>query len=414
MILHHRLRRAGAVLLASLGLGALSACDGEGLGTGSDREILLGGVFSLTGNWSSLGLTSQAAMELAVQDVNAFVGGDGPRFRASIEDSRLEAPRALEAVRTLHGRGARLVIGPQASSEVAAVKSFVDENGVLLVSQSSTAGSLAIAGDNVFRLTPADSLEGVAVAAIMRADSIRAVVPVWLNDAGNGGLQTATRAAFTARGGTVSAGVSYAASTTNFSATIAALRTQVEQAIATHGAGRVSVYLAGFDEVVGLITLAAADSALVSVRWYGSDGVANSGALLASPATVAFSERVGYPNPLFGLDDAAQGRAAPVIQRIRARTGIEPDAFALAVYDAVWIAAQAYLAGDDRPDVAALRARFATAADGHFGTTGWTSLNAAGDRAVADFDFWALRRVDGSPRWVRVARFDTSSGTLSR
>lgn len=403
------LRRAGVLALVAL---SLTACDDNGLG--SDREILLGGVFSLTGNWATLGVTSQAAMELAVQDVNAFVGGDGPRFRASIEDSRLEPETALEALETLRERGARIVIGPQSSAEAAAMKGFADENDLLLVSQSSTAGSLAIAGDNLLRLTPADSLEGVASAALMRADSIRAVVPVWLNDAGNGGLHLATRAAFAARGGTVAAGVSYAPGTTDFAATVAALRAQVQQAVAAHGEDRVAVYLSGFDEVVGLITLAAADPVLVSVRWYGSDGVANSGALQASATTVEFAERVGYPCPIFGMDDAAVGRAGPVIQRIRARAGQEPDAFALAVYDAVWIAAQAYLAGDDDPDVAALRARFVTAAESHFGTTGWTALNAAGDRAAADFDFFALRRVDGTARWVRVARFDTPTGTLSR
>jgi branched-chain amino acid transport system substrate-binding protein len=410
MIMQHprALLRAGSLVLAVL---LQASCDDATLG---DDEILIGGAFSLTGNWSSLGEASEAAMEIAIQDVNAFVGGDGPAFRGAIEDTELVPATALEAFQELHDRGARVVIGPQSSAEVAAVKSFVDENGVLLVSQSSTAGTLAIAGDNIFRLTPADSLEGVATAALMRADSINAIVPVWLNDAGNGGLHTATRAAFTARGGSVSSGVSYAANTTNFAATVATLRTQVQQAIAAHGASRVGVYLSGFDEVVGLIALAAADSTLVSVRWYGSDGVANSGALLNNATTVQFSERVGYASPLFGLDEAAVARYTPIAQRIRARTGEEPDAFALAVYDAVWITALAYLAGDDRPDIAALRQRFATAAGAHFGATGWTVLNAAGDRATADFDFWALRRVSGTARWVKVARYSTGSSTLTR
>jgi len=237
---------------------------------------------------------------------------------------------------------------------------------------------------------------------------------VWLNDAGNSGLHQATRTAFTARGGTVAGGVSYTAATTDFAATVATLKSQVQQAITAHGAGRVAVYLSGFDEVIGLIALAAADPTLVSVRWYGSDGVANSGALLANATTVEFSEQVGYASPLFGLDDAASARYAPIVQRIRARTGQEPDAFALAVYDAVWIVAQAYLAGDDFPSITALRQRFPAAAEAHFGTTGWTGLNAAGDRATADFDFWAIRRVDGTPQWVRVARYDSGNGTLTR
>ena len=37
---------------------------------GKNREVIIGGLFSLTGNWSTLGATSTAAMELATSDVN--------------------------------------------------------------------------------------------------------------------------------------------------------------------------------------------------------------------------------------------------------------------------------------------------------------------------------------------------------
>ena len=83
------------------------------------------------------------------------------RFVAAIEDSRLEPELALEQAKSLRDRGAQPLIGPQSSAEVAFLKPFVDENGLLLVSPSSTAGTLAIPGDNVFRFTPADSVEGV-------------------------------------------------------------------------------------------------------------------------------------------------------------------------------------------------------------------------------------------------------------
>ena len=57
---------------------------------------------------------------------------------------------------------------------------------------------------------------------------------------------------------------------------------------------------------------------------------------------------------------------------------------------------------------------FTTAAASHFGTTGWTALNAAGDRANADFDFWSMRRVDGTAKWVRTARYDSGTGMITR
>ena len=58
------------------------------------------------------------------------------------------------------------------------MKPYVDANPLLVASQSSTAGTLAVKDDRIFRFTPADSLEGVAITALMWADGIRAVVPV--------------------------------------------------------------------------------------------------------------------------------------------------------------------------------------------------------------------------------------------
>jgi branched-chain amino acid transport system substrate-binding protein len=406
-------RRALGVAAIALALAGTAACDDGG--TGSDRqEVTLGGIFSLTGNWSSLGITSKAALELAVEDANRYAAGRGITFTADIRDTKLDPALALMAVQSLRADGVQLIIGPQSSAELAAIRSYVDANPLIVVSQSSTAGSLAIAGDHIFRFTAADSLEGVASAALMWEDGVRAVVPVWRADAGNQGLHTAARAGFTARGGTVSTGVEYAATATSFAATVATLGTQVRAALATRPASQVGVYLAGFDEVAMLFEAAAADPVLASVRWYGADGIAQSGALLARPAAVAFAETVGFPSALFGLDFTAQQSWQPVATRIQQRAGSAPDAFALAVYDAARVAALAYLASPSDVAVDSLASRFVQAAGAYHGTTGWTALNAAGDRAFADFDFWAVRPSGANHAWTRVAGYETRSGTLSR
>jgi len=129
---------------------------------------------------------------------------------------------------------------------------------------------------------------------------------------------------------------------------------------------------------------------------------------------VAFAERVGFPSALFGLDFSAQQNWQPVATRIQQRAGSAPDAFALAVYDATWVAALAYLASPANVDVDSLETRFVQAAGTYHGTTGWTTLNAKGDRQYADFDFWAIRPVGATHAWTRVAGYETRSGTLSR
>jgi branched-chain amino acid transport system substrate-binding protein len=393
-------------------LGTAVACD-DTTSPGS-REVVLGGAFSITGNWSTLGVTSRAAMEIAIEDVNEHLAGTGLSFRADIQDTKLEPQTALSVLQGFQNRGVDIVIGPQSSAEVAAMKSLIDASGIILVSQSSTAGSLALA-DNIYRFTPSDTLEGVAIAAYMKSDGLNAIVPMNRADAGNIGLRNAARLEFTRLGGSVSAGVEYPATAANYTASVAALATQVQAAINTHGASKVGVYLAAFDEVVDVFNAAAQVPVLGTVKWYGSDGVALTTALPGNASAADFSVKVGYPNPIFGLDESARDNWSPLAAQIKSRAGgVEPDAFALAVYDIVWVAARAYMASGEDPSTAELREKFVASADSHFGATGWTVLNAVGDRKYADFDFWALQKSGNSFTWTRVAQYDTKLGILKR
>ena len=406
--------RAALTLLVALAV-AGSTC-GPSPAKPVGREVVIGGLFSLTGNWSTLGESARATMEIAVEDVNRYLEGNaaGIRFVSAIEDTRLDPGRALEQARSLQARGAQILIGPQSSGEIEHLKSFVEDAGLLLVSTSSTAAALAIPADNIFRFTPTDSLESVAITTLMWDDGVRAVVPVWRQDAGNAGLARATRANIVARGGTVYDGVPYAADNDRFEPLVAALSAQVRRAIDRHGAGSVGVYLAAFDEVVRLFAAAHADPVLSSVRWYGSDGVARSEALLKSPEAIAFAIRTGYAAPLFGLDEGAHDIWQPLAERVRARCGREPDAYALAIHDALWVAARAYVASGAPLDLERLKHAFTTAAASHYGATGWTVLDDAGDRRYGDFDFWGIRLDNSMPRWVRVGRYAARTGLLVR
>ena len=124
-------------------------------------------------------------------------------------------------------------------------------------------------------------------------------------DDGNLGLQTSAGASFTARGGTVLDGIVYAADQTDFSATVADLDARVGAAIAANGADAVGVYLPAFDEAAAALRRRRGLPALAGVRWYGSDGVVASPALLVptrrrSPTRSAIRARssASIPTPL--------------------------------------------------------------------------------------------------------------------
>ena len=399
-----------------LGL-AVSSCTDDPISSNQTREITIGGLFSLTGNWATLGVTSKAAMELGIEDVNQYLatGKSGFVFEANIQDTKLDPATALSQVTAMKASGIEVVIGPQSSAEVAAIRTYVNDNGVLLISQSSTAGSLAIANDNVFRLTPSDTLEAVALVGLMKADAMTTIIPFWRNDAGNIGLQVATRALFGATG-SVKAGVQYEAAQTDFTAPLAALKTQVQAAITERGGtAGVAIAHAGFDEVVGVFTAASADPVLSSVRWYGTDGTALNEPLRTNAVAAAFARKVNFWTPTPGVEEGARARWEPIAIRIAAKAGgAKPDAFALAVYDAVWLAAQAYLATGETGHVATLKSALVTAADGYYGASGWTKLNPAGDRKFGDFDFFSLSQSGSTFTWGLAAQYSTQTGILVR
>ncbi len=380
------------------------------------QTVTIGALLSLTGEWSTLGRNCQTVIAMALESANLAQRSSGSPlvFEADVRDTRLVPANALEELKDLAARGVRIVIGPQSSSEAAAIRDFANQNGILLVSPSSTAGSLAIPDDNLFRFCPDDSQEIGAMVALMKEDGVGAVVAAWRDDVGNQGLHDAMARLFPSA--IRAPGIRYAADTKEFTAVVADLSAQVTAAKVAHPNNTV-VYLAAFDEAADLFGAAASDPVLSSVRWYGSDGVALSEALRSNSMAVAFGQGRGFPCPIYGLDDRYRSVWQPVANRLKSVWGAEADAFTLAAYDAVQIAVGAYQGIGSRPGFMDLKAAFLAETKTYAGGTGPVVLNAAGDRASGAFDFWSLRQVDGQGTWWRSAAYQPGTdgtGTIVR
>ena len=63
-----------------------------------------------------------------------------------------------------------------------AVKNFADKNDIIIMSHSSTAPSLAVEGDSVFRFVPDDLNQAKEIAKEMWSQGIRMVIPFWRDD----------------------------------------------------------------------------------------------------------------------------------------------------------------------------------------------------------------------------------------
>src|SRR5215468_5923961 len=194
--------------------------------------VKIGVLASLTGSGFSLGTNTVAALQIAARDIKNIGPQYRPvRFRFLVRDTQQNPSLALDAIQDLNARGVKIIIGPQTSSEVAMIKPFADAHNILVISQGSTASSLAIPGDNILRFCPNDRREAEAIVALLQHDGIRAIVPLWRNDAGNNGLHDSVQIRFQAFGGKVAPGFRYETTTTNFSAATSSVASQIASLI---------------------------------------------------------------------------------------------------------------------------------------------------------------------------------------
>ena len=94
------------LLVLALALGATS-CGDDSAGPGDSNQLVVGALLSLTGPGRTLGQTSEAALQLAADDLNARLSADGSPTRVSlrIQDTGLDPAVALERLRHAGERG---------------------------------------------------------------------------------------------------------------------------------------------------------------------------------------------------------------------------------------------------------------------------------------------------------------------
>jgi branched-chain amino acid transport system substrate-binding protein len=90
-------------------------------------------------------------------------------------------------------------------------------------------------------------------------------------------------------GGTVTEGVRYDPDIADYSADIKVLGARAKEASDRYGSENIGVYLVSFDEAVPIMALGARDPVLSSVRWFGSDGMAELPSLVENESAAQFA-----------------------------------------------------------------------------------------------------------------------------
>ena len=360
------------------------------------------------------------AMRLAADEYNRANEAGGPLYvdiaetpiaisPAAATASSPPAADALEAAYA-NGTGPSLYVGPSTSGNAGRVLDFANRNDLTLVSPSSTAPSLAVAGDALFRLVPNDSRQGVVLADIIHnqqgailaglinGSGAEHVVAVVRNDSWGRGLYDSASARLGAHGIAVTQivhreyGADWQAASSRLNASVAAALRTGDAAVVLH---------IGFR---GDFAAIAAESggypALRGVQWYGTDGVAGAQSIVEDAVARAFADAVNLTATKFDVADSA--RLAAVDAALRARGAPAPGIYAYAAYDAVFVlagAAERAMAAGAAYDPADVRGEVRAAAAAHEGALGDIELNRAGDlRSPNGYAAWT---VEGG-EWKRA------------
>lgn len=346
-----------------------------------------------------------AAFTAAVERFNGMQDGMDERVLINLSRHDLEHGSAGEAVSAAHdgGAGPLYYLGPTFSGDVAGAAGYVGENGLVAVSPSSSAPSLAVPGDGVYRITAPVHREAGVMARLVAGESVRTVVPA----AQNGEFGTSTLGAMSAA--LRDAGVAVA-DPVRFDAGDAdswrAALAGIDAALRDAGPGAALLVVAGFEEDFGAMAAAAAafESAR-SARWFVPSGLVNPAqGLEGAAAEVAAGARA----TTLVLEDAAEGGdARDAVRADMAAAGFTADVYDYSASAAVFVLGEAVrLAAAGGADVsspagaAAARTSMHAAARLHSGALGDILLDSAGDlRSPISYGVWEAGAGGG---WSRL------------
>jgi branched-chain amino acid transport system substrate-binding protein len=369
------------------------------------KSVTIGALLPLTGNAASTGANVNSTIHVAEADVNDYLAATNANIRVNlvVKDTGTTPDGALAAMQALHADGVTDIIGPYSSAEVEAITPYADQNGMVLISYGSSATSLGVARGNVFRLVPDDSHQGPALAEEMTQQGVSLLIAFVRDDVYGNGLINVTRTAFEQQGGVVTAAVRFPPNTANFSGALDAVRPQLTQVIATYKEGSVGVLFIGFErETVPVLVAVGNDSLWSAAHWWGVAATPIN-VILANDTAAQVAARLNYT-----AVQQVQGQGAQydhLTQNESVRNTVQ-TAYGSFAYDAVWIMSRALVEAGTQNSTA-LREAIPRIASSYTGVTGNTTLNAVGDRAYANYDFWTIRRQNGTYVAIKTAQFRT-------
>jgi ABC-type branched-subunit amino acid transport system substrate-binding protein len=168
----------------------------------------------MTGDLQAFGPSSLSGIELAIKQINEAGGVlDGRDLGVVVGDTQTAAQAAVDAAQKLvNVDNVTGMIGALSSGNSGPVATSVTgPTGVPQISSASTAPVLSDIEDNdyFFRTVPADSLQGVVLAQVVKGQGMDTVSVMYINNDYGEGLATAFQNAYAEEGGSIAASLAY-------------------------------------------------------------------------------------------------------------------------------------------------------------------------------------------------------------
>ena len=362
-----------------------------------------------------------AAMRVAVDDFNTeheligdfYVNLAVQRISISPTDTASPDPDALAGLKNIYagGDGPSYYVGPSTSGNTGRVLNYSNDNGIVLISHSSTAPALARPGDNLFRMVVPDSLQGIVLGDLIAMDnSVTDLVMAVRGDTWGRGVDEKT----TERMGSSTnvSRVMFPESGADWPAVAARLSDSIVAASSsadTKDNGKAAVLFIGFDgDFIAAAAQAAQNPRLGTVQWFGPDGIGNSATVAANSTATAFARDVNMTTVIYSV--------APndVNRRLDPMAVYGPSA-----YDSLYVMGNAIKAAYSPPsdsEVApqppsgtAVRDAIPSAAAAYAGALGNLTLDANGD--LSSPTTYAVYRMGADDMWMQVRVVDAGAPT---
>lgn len=370
------------------------------INTGLEGTISIGTLLPLTGDLSSQGEDDKLAIQLAADDFNDYLKKNNSNWNLKIvnEDSGTHPVIALEKLTSLNAKGIHLVIGPASSSELRNIMGYANSNEMLIFSPSSTAPSLAIPGDNVYRLTPDDSKQGPAISTLLVDNGIEIIVQIVRADAWGDGLSSSISESFSGKEGIVAKTIRYNPESPEFSVTTSLLAKTVTDQIAIYGEDNVGVVMIGFSETLQFMQSASEHDILDDVLWFGTDANSKEQKITDDPIGSKFANKVQFTTTL--ISTIENEIRDDVETRLVQQLGRTPNTYAFSAYDILWILGLAMMDADSN-NVGDLKPIISDIASNYNGAVGNAKLNEAGDLDTSNYDIWGIR----DNQWIVLGEY---------